>query len=681
MPALCLASASAWLLACGDGEAVSAASPQAATASGEASAELAAAQPTRRERPLPAFTGRTLEGERLEISSLLGKRLLLFLFNPEVADAALVAKAVASLAGLRGEHNFEIVGVAMGSDLATAIDFVDRHDLDFRVFDDSSASISRRLGLRSPVAVVGADAEGYMTFGWGQFSTELPNAERGIEALLRDALRLPSTVAETEPTLGTRPLAPDFEAPVLDSDTPFRIRNQRGRPVVMLFFLHSCPHCHHVLDFLKEQAEELPADKRPVFVGVEVSGRSHSVRALVKERGLDFLQVVFDPEMQIRNAYGSFAGVPDLVLIDRAGRIAARTRGWREQEDPPLTRMRLAKLAGAPVPMLLRAKGYSGNEVCGVCHESQHETWQLTRHATAFNTLVEHGADRKRECVGCHVVGFSQQGGYSLTDTAGHLENVGCESCHGSGGPHLSPDFVQDSSYEPACLSCHDPKHSLGFEYATFRPKISHAGNAHLLSLPLEEKRKLLAERGRPRSDLLPTGADYMGSQACQSCHPVEHETWSKSPHARAGDTLVAKGEAANTDCLRCHTTGYGLAGGLPAGAPLASHPDRASVGCESCHGPGGDHVGEDQPRIGTILSLGDKCDSCVILQICGSCHDDANDPGFEFEVLDKIELQRHGTIEPGTGRPKGTSAQRHGQGDSVEAILYSAFRLLDQRG
>ena len=91
--------------------------------------------------------------------------------------------------------------------------------------------------------------------------------------------------------------------------------------------------------------------------------------------------------------------------------------------------------------------------------------------------------------------------------------------------------------------------------------------------------------------------------------------------------------------------------------------------------------AGEDQPRTGTILSLGDKCDSCVILQICGSCHDDANDPGFEFEVLDKIELQRHGTIEPGTGRPKGTSAQRHGQGDSVEAILYSAFRLLDQRG
>jgi hypothetical protein len=85
----------------------------------------------------------------------------------------------------------------------------------------------------------------------------------------------------------------------------------------------------------------------------------------------------------------------------------------------------------------------------------------------------------------------------------------------------------------------------------------------------------------------------------------------------------------------------------------VESHTDLARVGCESCHGPGGEHVKEDAVKIGNIVSLGDKCDSCVILQICGSCHDEANDPGFEFEVIEKIEAQRHGTIEPGTGKPK----------------------------
>ena len=69
--------------------------------------------------------------------------------------------------------------------------------------------------------------------------------------------------------------------------------------------------------------------------------------------------------------------------------------------------------------------------------------------------------------------------------------------------------------------------------------------------------------------------------------------------------------------------------------------------------------MGPDAKRIGTIISLGDKCDSCVILQICGRCHDDANDPGFEFEVVEKIERQRHGTIQPGTGRPIEEAAAR----------------------
>jgi hypothetical protein len=69
-----------------------------------------------------------------------------------------------------------------------------------------------------------------------------------------------------------------------------------------------------------------------------------------------------------------------------------------------------------------------------------------------------------------------------------------------------------------------------------------------------------------------------------------------------------------------------------------------------------------------------------VILQICGSCHDDANDPGFEFEVLDKIEILRHGTIEPGTGKPIGTSASAKLREMSDHALSAHAFSWLDQR-
>ena len=65
-------------------------------------------------------------------------------------------------------------------------------------------------------------------------------------------------------------------------------------------------------------------------------------------------------------------------------------------------------------------------------------------------------------------------------------------------------------------------------------------------------------------------------------------------------------------------------------------------VGCESCHGPGGDHIATDPVQPGTILSLKNVCDSCVILQICGSCHNEENDPGFEFALDAKLEAVRH---------------------------------------
>ena len=38
-----------------------------------------------------------------------------------------------------------------------------------------------------------------------------------------------------------------------------------------------------------------------------------------------------------------------------------------------------------------------------------------------------------------------------------------------------------------------------------------------------------------------------------------------------------------------------------------------------------------------------------MILQICGSCHDDANDPGFEFELDEKLVKTRHGFREKKT--------------------------------
>jgi len=623
--------------------------------SGDDSSGNAAAAPgqpekkeARQERPLPAFSGWTLDDQRLDISSRIGKRMVVYFFEPESAESAPVSDAVARIARLRGANNFDVVGVAVGSSRPKAKSYAADHGLDFAVIDDGSRRISQRLGLRSPAALLGVDAEGYLIWGMLQFPAPGPGTTDAVESQIRTALRLP---AREEVVPGDRPIAPQFTATVLDQTEKFDLASKRGRPVLLLFFLHTCPHCHEALEFLKKALSEMPEDKRPLLVGLELTGQRDSVRSTLREGGLNFFPVMFDDGGKIQAAYGSFAGVPDLVMIDREGRIAHRVQGWRPDTDGPLLRMRLAKLAGTPVPMLLRAKGYSGNEACGVCHESQHETWELTKHAHAFDTLVKHGADSDRECVSCHVVGFGQSGGFDLSNRSQELENVGCESCHGRGGPHLSPPTETKGDYQKACLTCHDTKHSLGFEYATFLPQISHAANAHILALPRAERQKILEQRGALRTDLLPTAARHVGSDACKSCHAKEFESWASGPHAGALAALEAKHKTSDADCLKCHTTGFGREGGFPPGAAASAHADLARVGCESCHGPGGDHVAAPNER-GKIVALGDKCDSCVILQICGACHDAANDPGFEFEVKAKIDKIRHGTIEAGTGKP-----------------------------
>ena len=102
--------------------------------------------------------------------------------------------------------------------------------------------------------------------------------------------------------------------------------------------------------------------------------------------------------------------------------------------------------------------------------------------------------------------------------------------------------------------------------------------------------------------------------------------------------TLEVKNEAKNANCQRCHTTGFAQPTGFPTGGK--THQE---VGCESCHGPGKRHVDDQGKTPGTILALTDKCDSCAIALICGTCHDDANDPGFEFEVESKLAAIKHG--------------------------------------
>jgi hypothetical protein len=84
------------------------------------------------------------------------------------------------------------------------------------------------------------------------------------------------------------------------------------------------------------------------------------------------------------------------------------------------------------------------------------------------------------------------------------------------------------------------------------------------------------------------TNSTFVGSAACKDCHLKDYEIWEKSGHAHAFSTLEKKGSDADPHCISCHTTGFGKSGGYRRPMGSSSLTD---VGCESCHGPGSEHV------------------------------------------------------------------------------------------
>lgn len=135
----------------------------------------------------------------------------------------------------------------------------------------------------------------------------------------------------------------------------------------------------------------------------------------------------------------------------------------------------------------------------------------------------------------------------------------------------------------------------------------------------LREK-KLLEERARLQQEeaLSHAGEDrYLGQETCRRCHADTYERIVQMGHARAFTTLTKTNSDGLSECLPCHTTGFGE----PTGFMSASvTPDRKDVQCESCHGKGTSHK-----RDGSYRLAGEK--SCLV------CHTDERSPDFSYKT------------------------------------------------
>jgi len=105
----------------------------------------------------------------------------------------------------------------------------------------------------------------------------------------------------------------------------------------------------------------------------------------------------------------------------------------------------------------------------------------------------------------------------------------------------------------------------------------------------------------------LPSGLKYTGSAYCELCHDYEYEKWSDGPHAHAYATLEEVGSQFDPECIVCHVVGFGYEGGYVSERTTSY---LKNVGCESCHGPGLEHI----QTLGKAETRGPMLD-------CSDCH------------------------------------------------------------
>ena len=134
------------------------------------------------------------------------------------------------------------------------------------------------------------------------------------------------------------------------------------------------------------------------------------------------------------------------------------------------------------------------------------------------------------------------------------------------------------------------------------------------------------------------------GLTVCGNCHVQAQTRWSATLHAEAWEGLQDSGHASES-CEGCHTVNQ-LGNSLtePAGW-LGIPEDRYhDVQCESCHGPGLDHVESPQKSNVPLAAMSVGLDAT---EGCGECHQGTHHP-----FVEQWELSGHANIGFQASRP-----------------------------
>ncbi len=145
-----------------------------------------------------------------------------------------------------------------------------------------------------------------------------------------------------------------------------------------------------------------------------------------------------------------------------------------------------------------------------------------------------------------------------------------------------------------------------------------HDKNAKRRELRMQRRKLNMQRRNTSGLNFRP----YIGQKKCAQCHQDIVTSWNKTKHAKAFNTLEGVNKSFDPDCLTCHTVAFEKPGGF---IDQSLTPDLTDVQCESCHGPGRDHVNSKGK---TQISITGN-DS---YQVCQQCHNQLHSPDFQLQ-------------------------------------------------
>ena len=153
----------------------------------------------------------------------------------------------------------------------------------------------------------------------------------------------------TPPPVGRGSPAPDFTLERLTDGVPVSLSDLRGQVVLVNFWATWCEPCEREMPAMERLYGALPREDFEL-VAVAIDEREDDVVAFQARMELSF-PIVLDPEQATYGAYQTM-GVPESLLIDRAGRVVERYVGPRDWDDPAYVERIRALIGGSPAQPL-----------------------------------------------------------------------------------------------------------------------------------------------------------------------------------------------------------------------------------------------------------------------------------------------------------------------------------------